>query len=256
MVRNLAKPGHNVQMAHASSTGTAAVVSPGGLHPIAPSRLRGVKGRPDPVAVGTIVWLASELMFFAALFAAYFSLREITNAAAVAAGTTSMWEWGTAHLDNQWFGITFPWFATINTTILILSSVTCQLGVHSAEKGIVSRTGSLTNVGSWGLREWYTLTFVMGSIFIGGQAFEYATLVSEGFVIGVNAYTSAFFLATGFHGLHVIGGLVAFLIMLGRTYLARTFTHEQAVHAIVTSYYWHFVDAIWVVLFGVLYLLR
>ena len=256
MVCNPANSGHNVQMAHASSTGSAAVVSPGGLHAIAPSRLHGVKGRPDPVAVGTIIWLASELMFFAALFAAYFWLREITNAAALAAGTTSMWEWGTAHLDNQWFGITFPWFATINTTILILSSVTCQLGVHAAEKGAVSRSGSLFNVGGWGLREWYTLTFLMGSIFIGGQAFEYANLISEGFVIGVNAYTSAFFLATGFHGLHVIGGLVAFLVMLGRTYLARTFTHEQAVHAIVTSYYWHFVDAIWVVLFGVLYLLR
>ncbi len=243
-------------MAHTPSTGAAAVVPPGGLHPIAPSRLHGVKGRPDAVAVGTIVWLASELMFFAALFAAYFSLREITNAAALETGTTSMWEWGASHLDNDWFGITFPWFATINTTILILSSVTCQMGVHAAEKGIVSRTGSLASLGRWGLREWYTLTFVMGAIFIGGQAFEYANLISEGFVISTNAYTSAFFLATGFHGLHVLGGLVAFLLMLGRTYLARTFTHEQAVHAIVTSYYWHFVDAIWVVLFGVLYLLR
>ena len=96
----------------------------------------------------------------------------------------------------------------------------------------------------------------MGAVFIGGQAYEYANLVGEGFVMSTNAYTSAFFLATGFHGLHVIGGLVAFLLMLGRTYVSRRFTHEQAVHAIVTSYYWHFVDAIWVVLFGVLYLLR
>lgn len=227
----------------------------GALHPVAPTRLHGVKGRPDAVSVGTIIWLASELMFFAALFAAYFSLREITNAAA-APGTTTMWEWGASHLDNTWFGITFPWFATINTTILILSSVTCQLGVHAAEKGQVSRTGSLLTMGAWGLREWYTLTFIMGAVFIGGQAFEYANLVGEGFVPSTNAYTSAFFLATGFHGLHVIGGLVAFLLMLGRTYLTRVFTHEQAVHAIVTSYYWHFVDAIWVVLFGVLYLLR
>ena len=242
-------------MAHTPSASAAAVTPHGALHPIAPSRLHGVKGRPDAVSVGTIIWLASELMFFAALFAAYFSLREITNAAA-APGQTTMWEWGASHLDNDWFGITFPWFATINTTVLILSSVTCQLGVHAAEKGKVSRSGSLLQLGSWGLREWYTLTFVMGAIFIGGQAFEYANLVAEGFVPSTNAYTSAFFLATGFHGLHVIGGLVAFLLMLGRTYLSRTFTHEQAVHAIVTSYYWHFVDAIWVVLFGVLYLLR
>jgi len=96
----------------------------------------------------------------------------------------------------------------------------------------------------------------MGAIFIGGQAYEYANLLAEGFAPATNAYSSAFFLATGFHGLHVIGGLVAFLLMLGRTYLARRFTHEQAVHAMVTSYYWHFVDAIWVVLFFVLYILR
>lgn len=243
-------------MAHTASTGAAALASPGAVHPIASPRLGGVKGRPDNLAVGVIVWLASELMFFAALFAAYFSLREITNAAAAESGTTPMWQWGAAHLDNDWFGISFPWFATINTLILVLSSVTCQLGVHQAEVGKVSRTGSLLNPGTWGLREWYTLTFVMGAVFIGGQAYEYANLLSEGFAPSTNAYASAFFLATGFHGLHVIGGLVAFLLMLGRTYLARRFTHEQAVHAVVTSYYWHFVDAIWVVLFFVLYILR
>jgi len=97
---------------------------------------------------------------------------------------------------------------------------------------------------------------VMGAVFIGGQAVEYATLFSEGFTLSTNAYSSAFFLATGFHGLHVTGGLIAFLFMLGRTYVSRTFTHEQAVHAVVTSYYWHFVDAIWIILFGVIYILR
>ena len=228
----------------------------GALHPVAPSRLSGLRGRPDTLSIGVIVWLASELMFFAALFAAYFWLREVTNAAPAEAGVTPMWDWGASHLLNDWFGISFPWFATLNTTILLLSSVTCQLGVHAAEKGQVGRTGSLRQVGGWGLREWYTLTFLMGAVFIGGQAFEYATLVSEGFVISSNAYTSAFFLATRFHPLHVVGGLVAFVLMLGRTYVSPRFTHEQAVDAIVTSYYWHFVDAIWVVLFGVLYLLR
>jgi len=243
-------------MAQGSTTGAAALTSNGAVHPLASTRLSGVKGRPDNLSVGVITWLASDLMFFAALFAAYFSLREITNAAAAQAGNSSMWEWGASHLDNTWFGITYPWFATSNTLVLLLSSVTCQLGVHQAEEGRVSRTGSLFNLGSWGLREWYTLTFLMGAFFVGGQAYEYATLISEGFTPSTNAYTSAFFLATGFHGLHVIGGLVAFLLMLGRTYLARRFTHEQAVHAIVTSYYWHFVDAIWVVLFSVLYILR
>ena len=55
---------------------------------------------------------------------------------------------------------------------------------------------------------------------------------------------------------YAIGGLIAFLLMIGRTYLARTFTHEQRVHAIVTSYYWHFVDIVWIILFAVIYLIR
>lgn len=227
----------------------------GALHPIAPARLHGVKGRPDMVAVGTIVWLASELMFFSALFAAYFSLRNVTTASPDA-NLNQMWHWGSEHFMNDWFGVHAPWFSIVNTTVLVLSSFTCQAGVFAAEKGRVGRTGSLLNVGQWGLREWYTLTFLMGAFFLGGQAFEYANLASEGFIPATNSYTSAFFVATGFHGLHVLGGLVAFLLMLGRTYLARTFTHEQAVHAIVTSYYWHFVDVVWIVLFAVIYIIR
>lgn len=207
------------------------------------------------VAVGTIVWLASELMFFAAIFAVYFSMRNVTTAQA-APGQETMWQWGSEHLLNDWFGYPFPWFAMFNTLILVLSSVTCQMGVWKAEHGIVGRTGSLLNVGSWGLREWYTLTFLMGAFFIGGQAFEYSNLAAEGFLPSTNSYTSAFFIATGIHGLHVLGGLIAFLLMLGRTYLARTFTHEQAVHAIVTSYYWHFVDIVWIILFTVIYIVR
>ena len=81
------------------------------------------------------------------------------------------------------------------------------------------------------------LTFLMGAFFIGGQVFEYAALFSEGATISTNGYWSAFFLATGFHGIHVLGGLIAFLFVLGRTYIARKFTHEQAVSAIVVSYY-------------------
>lgn len=246
---------HNDAVAQIEKLSPAVAIPSGAIHPIAPARLHGVKGRPDMVAVGTIVWLASELMFFAALFAAYFSLRNVTGAMA-APGAETMWHWGSEHFMNDWFGIHAPWFSMLNTTVLVLSSVTCQLGVWRAEHGVVGRTGSLLDVRGWGLREWYTLTFLMGAFFIGGQAFEYATLASEGFVPSTNSYTSAFFIATGFHGLHVLGGLVAFLLMLGRTYLARVFTHEQAVHAIVTSYYWHFVDVVWIILFTVIYIIR
>jgi len=147
-------------------------------------------------------------------------------------------------------------FATANTIILVLSSVTCQLGVFAAERGQVGRSGGILKVAGWGLREWFILTYVMGAVFIAGQALEYAELMHEGLTIPANAYGTMFYLTTGFHGLHVTGGLIAFLFVLGRTYLARRFTHEQAVSAIVVSYYWHFVDVVWIGLFATIYLIQ
>ncbi len=191
------------------------------------------------VAVGTIVWLSSELMFFAALFAAYFTIRAVTP---------DLWALETVKLNVP--------FATANTTVLVLSSVTCQLGVFAAERGRAGRTGGLLKTSAWGMREWFVLTYVMGAIFIGGQALEYAELVHENVTLASSPYGSVFYLTTGFHGLHVTGGLIAFLLVLGRTFMTRRFTHEQAVTAIVVSYYWHFVDVVWIALFATIYLIQ
>jgi cytochrome c oxidase subunit 3 len=191
------------------------------------------------VSVGTIVWLSSELMFFAALFAAYFTIRAVSP---------ELWATETEKLNVP--------FAAVNTTILVLSSVTCQLGVFAAERGQVGRTGGVLSVKGWGLREWFSLTYLMGAIFVAGQALEYAELIAEEVTIAASAYGSVFYLTTGFHGIHVVGGLVAFLFVLGRTLIARKFTHEQAVSAIVVSYYWHFVDVVWIGLFATIYLIQ
>ena len=179
------------------------------------------------VSVGTIVWLSSELMFFAALFAMYFAIR---------AADYSMWEKHTEVLNIP--------YATTFTVILVLSSVTCQLGVFAAEKGDV-----------FALRRWFTITFVMGLIFVLGQANEYRHLVHDGIKINSDGYGSMFYLTTGFHGLHVIGGLVAFIFMLARSTMGR-FTPAQATSAIVVSYYWHFVDVVWVGLYATIYILQ
>ncbi|MET0642398.1 MAG: heme-copper oxidase subunit III [Jiangellaceae bacterium] len=196
--------------------------------------------RPNLVSVGTIVWLSSELMFFAGLFAVYFTLR--SNAPEV-------WESQSTLLDIP--------YSTVNTIILVLSSVTCQMGVLRAERGQVGRMGSTLNVRSWGLREWFVLTYVMGAVFVSGQVFEYTKLVQEeGLTLASDPYGSIFFLATGFHALHVTGGLIAFILVLGRTFMARRFTHEQATSAIVVSYYWHFVDVVWIALFLTIYVIQ
>ena len=180
------------------------------------------------VSVGTIVWLSSELMFFAALFAMYFTLRSVN---------ILTWRETTDILNIP--------FATTNTIILVLSSVTCQLGVFAAERGDVRK-----------LRMWFIITFIMGAVFIAGQVTEYAELVREGITLSSRPYGSVFYLTTGFHGLHVTGGLIAFLFVLGRTYVSRRFTHRQATTAIVVSYYWHFVDVVWIGLFTMIYLIK
>jgi cytochrome c oxidase subunit 3 len=191
------------------------------------------------VQVGTMVWLSSELMFFAGLFAIYFQLRSVS---------AELWADQTAKLNVT--------FATINTAILVISSVWCQIGVMKAERGQASRTGKLTEIGKWGMREWYVVTYLFGATFIAGQVYEYAKLVSESVTLSSDRYGSVFYMATGFHGLHVTGGLIAFLLIIGRTFTTRRYTHTQAVGAVVTSYYWHFVDVVWIALFAVIYLLK
>ncbi|QLD12888.1 aa3-type cytochrome oxidase subunit III [Microbacterium oleivorans] len=200
--------------------------------------LRSVK-RPDPVAVGTIVWLGSEVMFFAGLFAIYFTLRNTSP---------ELWADRTELLNIP--------FAAVNTLVLVLSSVTAQIGVHNAEHFRPYRSGTIWNLRKWGMVEWFFLTFVMGAIFVSGQVWEYATLIAEGMPIQADSYASAFYITTGFHALHVTGGLVAFLLVIGRAFAVKNFGRKEMTSAIVVSYYWHFVDVVWLVLFAVIYFLK
>ncbi|MBW4721666.1 aa3-type cytochrome oxidase subunit III [Saccharothrix obliqua] len=181
--------------------------------------------RPNMVSVGTIVWLSSELMFFAGLFAMFFTVKAQNE----------------GHWPPEPTELNVP-YALFFTTILVASSFTCQWGVFAAERGDV-----------FGLRRWYLVTLIMGAIFVAGQAGEYVTLVKEGTTIAESAYGTVFFLTTGFHGLHVIGGLIAFGYLLVRTKLSK-FTPAQATSAIVVSYYWHFVDVVWIGLFAIIYI--
>ncbi|WP_353809887.1 aa3-type cytochrome oxidase subunit III [Agromyces sp. SYSU T00194] len=206
---------------------------------IAPAATTPVINRPNTVAVGTIVWLGSEVMFFAGLFAIYFTLRSTSP---------ELWNFEAGRLNVP--------YAAINTAILVASSFTAQFGVFAAEKFQPRRTGSLWQLRKWGLVEWFLVSYVLGAIFVSGQVLEYATLVSEGIALDSNAYGSAFYLTTGFHALHVTGGLIAMLLVVGRAYAVKHFGHKEATSAIVVSYYWHFVDVVWIGLFFVIYVLK
>jgi cytochrome c oxidase subunit 3 len=198
-----------------------------------------VISRPNVTQVGVIVWLGSEVMFFAGLFAVYFTLRNFSP---------DLWSEQGAKLNIA--------YAAVNTAILVSSSVTCQMGVFAAERLRARRVGGRLQFWKWGVVEWFYLTFALGAIFVVGQIYEYGQLVSEHIAFTGDSYGSVFYFATGFHALHVTGGLFAFLLVLGRTFAVKTFTHREAITAISVSYYWHFVDVVWVGLFAVIYLLR
>ena len=178
--------------------------------------------RPNMVSVGTIAFLAQELMFFAGLFAMYFTSR----ANGLANGD---WSTQTDHLNILFGGII--------TVVLIASSFTSQFGVFAAERGDV-----------FGLRKWFTVTVVLGVIFLGLVAFEWTEMVMAGVTPQSSVFGSVVYIITGFHMAHVTAGIIAFIVVLLRVAKSK-FTPAQATAAMAVSYYWHFVDAIWVGVF-------
>ncbi|CAG4918378.1 MULTISPECIES: heme-copper oxidase subunit III [Acidithrix] len=178
--------------------------------------------RPSMLGIGTMVWLSSELMFFSGLFAAYFTLR--SNA-------TGPWPPGGIKLDVIQSGIF--------TIILVMSSVTMQKAVFEAEHG--RRKSAI-----W----WIVLTITMGGSFVANQVVEWTHVA---FSASTNSFGSLFFVMTGLHGLHVILGLVAMIFLIGR--LAGRTDDPGALPVIQSlSYYWHFVDIVWIALYAVLFL--
>jgi cytochrome c oxidase subunit 3 len=180
--------------------------------------------RPALIQVGVIVWLASELMFFSGLFAAYFSLR----------AATPVWPPKGDVLDVP------P--VLVATILLVLSSFTMQLGVHRAIKG--SKAGFLG---------WLAMTFVLGGLFEGMQISDY---VGRPFAIDTDAYSSAFYTLTGFHFLHVLAGMLGMIIIGTRALKTPRFGHRTVPAIEFMSYYWHFVDVVWVALFLAIFVLK
>lgn len=181
--------------------------------------------RPKLLQVGVIVWLASELMFFSGLFAAYFSIRSSTIHNWPPAGDT---------LDVP------P--VLVATILLVLSSFTMQYGVHRAIQG-----------SKWGFIGWTAMTFVLGATFDGMQLSDY---LSRPFSIATDAYGSCFYTMTGFHFLHVAGGLVAMIIIGVRVLRSPRFGHRTMPAIEMLSYYWHFVDVVWVAMFVTIFVIK
>lgn len=170
---------------------------------------------------GTIIWLASETMFFAGLFAAYFTLR---------AGS-ARWPPPGTELNTR--------AGAIFTGVLLASSLT----MHAAGRSAARRNMS-------GLTRWTVITILLAAAFLGNQVVEWTSLP---FSVSSHAFGSLFYVMTGFHGLHVLGGMAAMGLLLARVKMAGS-VDEATVEAI--SAYWHFVDVVWVALFITIFIIR
>jgi len=177
--------------------------------------------------LGMVLFIASEIMFFGGLFGAYFTLRSAAP------------EWPPP--DNPHLSAIY---AAVLTAILVTSSVTMQFGVWAIRKNNQRR-----------LILWLAVSLLLGATFLAMQALEYANLIEEGMTLSSGVFGSTFYTLTGFHGAHVAGGAAFILIVLLR---ARSGQFTARYHDTVemASYYWHFVDVVWLGLFSTIYLLR
>jgi cytochrome c oxidase subunit 3 len=197
-------------------------------------------GAPDPAAhaatsrFGMIIFLVSEAMLFAGIIAAYVVLRVSHPDEWPPAGYPSIQV--TTINPMQW--TLMNWVMIINSAILIGSSFVYHWAEHSIKHNGKSGLFPLL------------LTFVMGSIFLSVQAWEWAHLHHEGLWFNTGGiYGSAFFITTGFHGLHVLVGLLLILWVLGRQLFLRCYRPGHTASLDNVGLYWHFVDVVWIFVF-------
>lgn len=178
---------------------------------------------PDFRVLGLLVFLVSESLMFGGLFATYLLLRSLHE------------QWPPAGTEVE---LLLP---TINTIILISSSFVIHRGDVAIKKDDVK-----------GMRTWYWITAAMGLVFLAGQVYEYLNL---GYGLRTNVFSNCFYVMTGFHGLHVLVGVLLILGVLWRSRRPGHYSAHKHTGVAMAEIYWHFVDIIWIILFALLYIL-
>jgi cytochrome c oxidase subunit 3 len=174
---------------------------------------------------GTIVLILSEVVIFGILFTFYFWSRS---------HTADFIPDAILHLDMT------PIY--LNTAVLISSGVTVEVAKHQLKKGSMR-----------GFQVWLAITILLGLGFVAGQVLEYVHLVHEGIIPTTSVYGTAFYSLTGVHGLHVVAGVVVLATLFGLSFTG--FIRKERLSGMEGAFiYWHFVDAIWVLVFSFVYL--
>jgi len=180
------------------------------------------------VILGMLLFITSEVMFFAGLFAAYFNVR--ANAP----------QWPPAEFVDKLHVLPFVGPATV---LLIISSFTCQVGVWAIRRN--DRRG---------LTRAMAVTVILGVTFLIMQAIDYTQLYADGVRLDAGTFGTTYYTLTGFHGAHVLGGVLMLSVVLYRSMSGQfSSRHHDMVEA--ASMYWHFVDVVWILLFSTLYIL-
>ena len=171
------------------------------------------------------VFLASETLFFGALISTYMVFR----------GKSLVGPY-----PEDLFNIPYT---SVSAFVLLMSSMTMVLALSALQRGDQRRT-----------RIWIMATALLGSVFLGGQVFEFTTFVHHGLTLSTNVFGSSFFVLTGFHGAHVTIGVIMLLSLFGLSRMGRL-PQERSLNLELVGLYWHFVDIVWIVIFTVVYLI-
>ncbi len=171
------------------------------------------------------VFLASDCLFFGSFIATYLVYR---NESIV------------GPYPNEILDIPIT---SVSTFVLLMSSLAMVLALNYAQKSQLGLT-----------RFWILAVAVLGAIFLGFQVFEFTTFVNEGLTIRSNLFGTTFFILTGFHGLHVLMG-VLWLLGMAFAHFKGALTSRSVEDLEMAGLYWHFVDIVWIVIFTVIYLI-
>jgi len=208
----------------------------GTMSPEGPSTVTAHEGHP-PTATGVsneklAMWafLSSECLLFGALISTYFLYRGRGPGGGPPVGPR----------PHDIYDIPYT---SVSSFVLLMSSLTMVLALSAIQRGDLRRN-----------RIWLCATALLGSVFIGGQVYEFTSFIRQGLTIKTNLFGSSFFVMTGFHGVHVTLGIVM-LLSLWTMSVRGKLPQERAEVVEIAGLYWHFVDVVWIVIFTVVYLI-
>ena len=208
---------------------TAAVPGPGPETPVAHGHAADVMHATSTgvsnAKMGMWAFLGSECLLFGALISTYILYRH-----RAVSGPT----------PHQLYDIPFT---SVSSFVLLMSSFSMVLAVSAIQRGDERR-----------LRVWLSTTALLGAVFVSGQIFEFTSFIRRGMTIKTNVTSGAFYVLTGFHGVHVTIGIIMLLSLVNLSVRGKIPQHRSEIVEIA-GLYWHFVDIVWIIIFTVVYLI-